>query len=86
MTPAERLAWRRELLIVQSRAQRLRLQATVRDVGGAARPAAWLARLAVRLREHPTWVVAIGAGVVALRRIGVRRALAAWRLWRAMSA
>jgi hypothetical protein len=85
---ADELALRRQLLVLDSSIQRLRLRRDVRTLAAALNPPT-LALLAwQRVRTRPWFVLLPLAGIVALRFASVRRwsarALLLWRGWRAV--
>jgi hypothetical protein len=89
MSDLVEIARRKERLIARCAAQRVALAGTVQDLKG---PIALLDRALAAgrfVRSHPLLLAAAVAAAVALRQrapVGLAaRALAAWRLWRALA-
>lgn len=85
-TRAEMLAWRRQLLIAESNAQRAELAIQVQPLIYTLSSVNIGLRILERVRQHPGWIAAVTLGLMAIRprRLSafLRLGTASLRLWR----
>jgi len=83
---ADELAMRRQLLMIGTSIQRLRLQRDVDVLASAANPATLVRRAWQQIRARPSLAVLPIAALLVLRRAGGRKivtlALFLWQSWR----